>query len=340
LPDDAIRRTFSPDSLAEIPMSRHCFLEGTRIVTEDGPIAIEALFERLAGAGSTSVRVLTMIGNRPALQPVKDVQLCTVDQGDPVSQPVRVIRDAVAPGKPERDLVASPDQALHVDGALIPVRQLINSRSIREDASARGARFFRVMLENQALLIVEKCLAESDRGDADESGSPANLLALCTEAARIEAVRARLADRGGTLEPPAEMAQPAPGPTEAPAVRLLLADGRTLEPQPGRLADRVVFRLPPGAQPAALLSPATPPGEQLASGVPVRRLLVWSQHGLERNLDAAALPDLPGWHPVRGEERWSDVKAALDLPPASDAGAGLEIQFGVGLRSTVEPPAA
>ena len=58
--------------------------------------------------------------------------------------PVRVDKDAVAPGVPHRDVVLSPDHAVHLDGALMPVRYLCNGATIRQEPCANSVTYFHV----------------------------------------------------------------------------------------------------------------------------------------------------------------------------------------------------
>jgi hypothetical protein len=72
-----------------------------------------------------------------SLAPIKWIRYRTVDarrhSGPHDSLPVRVISDAFAPGKPDRDLYLSPDHAVFVPGPdggqLIPIRYLLNGAS-------------------------------------------------------------------------------------------------------------------------------------------------------------------------------------------------------------------
>jgi len=47
--------------------------------------------------------------------------------------PVRVHSDAFGAGRPVRDLLLSPDHAVFVDGVLIPIRYLINGRTVVQE---------------------------------------------------------------------------------------------------------------------------------------------------------------------------------------------------------------
>jgi hypothetical protein len=69
---------------------------------------------------------------------------------------------------PRRDLLLSPDHAVYVDGALIPIRYLINGRSIVPTAS-RTVIYYHLELPRHDVLLAEGLPAESylDTGNRD-----------------------------------------------------------------------------------------------------------------------------------------------------------------------------
>ena len=121
-------------SLSAPPIGQQnpCFLQGTRILTQRGEIAVEALavgdlVPVLLGQGLARVR---WIGQRL-------VQCRRHPKPDEV-QPVRIEPGAFGPGLPHRALFLSPDHAVHVDGVLIPVRYLVNGSSIAQIETAEA----------------------------------------------------------------------------------------------------------------------------------------------------------------------------------------------------------
>jgi collagen type I alpha len=100
-----------------------CFAEGTRIRTVRGPVPVEALREgALLPCRFGGIAPVRWIGRRRV-----DVR----GHANPLDVlPVRVRAHAFADGAPSRDLLLSPDHAVFVDGALIPVKYLIDGTSI------------------------------------------------------------------------------------------------------------------------------------------------------------------------------------------------------------------
>ena len=131
-----------------------CFAAGTRIATGHGEVAVEAL--------SIGDCVRTVPGNR--CEPVIWTGHRRIDCGrhpEPSRvRPVRISAGAFGAGLPRRDLLLSPDHAVFVDGVLIPVKHLINRRTIRQVA-VRAVTYFHVELRRHAVILAEGLPAES-----------------------------------------------------------------------------------------------------------------------------------------------------------------------------------
>jgi hypothetical protein len=80
--------------------------------------------------------------------------------------PVRIRAGAFGPDAPCRDLFLSPDHAVFVDGALIPVKYLINGDSIQQ-VPLDEVTYFHIELQEHSVLLAEDLPAESylDTGD-------------------------------------------------------------------------------------------------------------------------------------------------------------------------------
>jgi autotransporter passenger strand-loop-strand repeat protein len=130
-----------------------CFAAGTRIATDEGEIAVEALRPgdrvRLAGGGSAPV---VWLGHRrvaPRRHP------CAADV-----QPVRVAANAFGQGRPVRDLMLSPDHAVFCDGVLIPLRYLLNDATVRQ-MDVAAVTYWHVELPAHGVLLAEGLPSES-----------------------------------------------------------------------------------------------------------------------------------------------------------------------------------
>ena len=144
-----------------------CYVEGTRISTLAGEVAVEKLkvgdIVRARFAGDTPV---VWIGHRHID--------CRRHPSPEKVWPVLVRAHAFGPRAPHRDLWLSPDHAVFVDDVLIPIRYLINKTSIRQ-VKVDHVTYFHVELAEHDVLLAEGLTAESylengDRGAFDNGG--------------------------------------------------------------------------------------------------------------------------------------------------------------------------
>lgn len=133
-----------------------CFLTGTRIATQDGPVAVEelAIGDRLLKQDGTTV-------------PVKWIGRQTVStRFGPAERlmPVRVLAGALGDGLPVRDLVLTADHALLIDGLLINSGAMVNGTSIiNVPFSEMGTSYtvYHVETEDHDIILAEGAPAET-----------------------------------------------------------------------------------------------------------------------------------------------------------------------------------
>ena len=136
-----------------------CFVAGTLIATPSGQVPVERL--------SVGDVILTEDGG---VEPVIWTGYRRIDcSRHPEPQrlwPVCVHADALAPMRPKRDLFLSPDHAIFSEGVLIPVKYLINGRSVAQFAVAT-VTYVHVELPRHAVIVAEGLPVESylDTGD-------------------------------------------------------------------------------------------------------------------------------------------------------------------------------
>jgi hypothetical protein len=142
-----------------------CFLRGTRILTEDGYRPIESL----AVGDRVSARFA-------GLAPVEDVTGFTMERTGPrgtwegASRPVRVRAGALGPNSPAEDICLTASHAVFVDGALVPVINLVNGTSIVfETAEGHDTlEFFHFALARHDVVDAEGAPCETWRDAAVE----------------------------------------------------------------------------------------------------------------------------------------------------------------------------
>jgi hypothetical protein len=133
----------------------HCFLRGTRILTPHGEAAIEEL--------TIGSLVDTLNGPLPIKWIGRRTFKKTVSRWPSGVAPIRVARFALDDQYPSRDLYLSPMHSLFVDGVLIPVKHLVNGRSVApakmEDREV--IEYFHIELETHEVIFAEGAPAET-----------------------------------------------------------------------------------------------------------------------------------------------------------------------------------
>jgi hypothetical protein len=295
-----------------------CFAAGTRLATPGGAVAVERLtavdLVCTAGGGRRPVR---WVGHRDIV--------CADHPRPGTVHPIRIAAHAFAPGRPQRDLLLSPDHAVFIDGVLIPVRYLVNDATIAAMPRARIS-YWHVELDRHDVLLAEGLACESylDTGNrsAFANGGPAVQLhpdfgmriwdlagcaPLVRDGAALEAARSWLLARAAAL---------GHAITADPALRAIWPGGEAMPTRNGRrhrfhLAKRGILHLASRSAIPAHTRDSSPDHRRL--GVAIGRLAL---NGRRIGLADPRLGE--GWHDLEtgagGETwRWTDGHAALHL---------------------------
>ena len=147
-----------------------CYGAGTAILTATGERPVErlAVGDQVVALHARALRRIAWIGHR-RLRPAAHANVADL-------HPIRIRRGAIADGVPHRDLLVSPDHAIHLGGCLIPARCLLNGDSIARQP-VEEVTYFHIELDRHDLLLAEGLAAESylDTGNraAFANGGPA-----------------------------------------------------------------------------------------------------------------------------------------------------------------------
>ncbi|HET9019805.1 MAG TPA: Hint domain-containing protein, partial [Acetobacteraceae bacterium] len=316
--------TLAPDSAGGTRVTAAaCYRAGTRIATARGEVPIEHLRrgDLIRTLSGRFVRAV-WLGRRR----IDCRRLARPEE----AWPVRVAAHAFAPGRPARDLYLSPDHAVFVDGALVPVRYLLNGATIAQRPVAR-VEYWHVELPAHGVLLAENLPAESylDTGNRAAFAGTRHRRPLPAAAAlrlwrrracapllasgpKLAALHARLLARAGSL---------GHALTGAPALRVI-ARGREAEPLgEGR------FRLPAGTRAVRVLTRSFVPAHLAGPGGDARRLGV-AVGQVHLDGEALALDDArlgPGWHAPESGWRWTTGEAVIATGGAREIALQLAI---------------
>jgi hypothetical protein len=196
------------------------FCAGTRISTTRGRVRVEKL--RLGDEALTlddGPLPIRWIGQR--------IYGRAFARLNPNSIPVMIMAGAVDDGVPSRNLCVSPLHGTYIDGALIPVAQLVNGASVVSCSDMDPISYFHIELPIHSIVLAEDMPTESyvDRGDRamflngtscspgeSQLGKPwASCAPIVESGSLVDRVRARLAWRAG-ITPPNIMDRPQTGP--------------------------------------------------------------------------------------------------------------------------------
>ena len=291
------------------PAVAPCFAAGTRILTAHGERTVETL--------TVGEAVVTLDGTLRPVQWIGHRRVaCGLHPAPHDVQPVRIEPGAFGRGLPVRALVLSPDHAVFVDGALVPVRYLLNGATITQEQRTE-VTYYHVELDQHAVLFANGLPAESylDSGNRAEFGDsthtvivplPGHALAvwetascapLLTDGPALATVKQRLLAIAQTLG----------HETVADPALHVMADGRRIEA--ARTGATYMFDLPEGARDIRLMSRTMVPAHMLGDSGDTRNLGVAV---LEMTIDGAECAGTGlGWHAREDGLQWTDGAAML-----------------------------
>ncbi|WP_122050487.1 Hint domain-containing protein [Asaia bogorensis] len=314
-----------------------CFLSGVMLLTDSGERKIETL-----NAGD---RLICMENGIKITRIIKRVirKECQVrhDLPDDMSGlPVRILRDAFAPGQPHSDLLVTAEHCFLFDGKFVPVRMLVNNQTILYDRSFRTYAYFHLEMERHSVIFAQGVATESYFDSGAGYGTVLRQLDLPEEPHASRTLRSWACDAAAPLETSAGFVQPlhVALSERAAGMGILPQAARhemtydpvlVLKDQAGRilpLAEQSwshrAYRVPPGTRRVWLHSRAGRPFDAIGPYIDDRRVLgvligeiTQARQDHNQRLDAHLTSSgQPGWHNLENARcRWTNGCAAIDL---------------------------
>ncbi|WP_081562596.1 Hint domain-containing protein [Parasaccharibacter apium] len=335
-----------------------CFLSGTMIETLSGAKKVENLTRN-----DVVITYNPETGrNEPLPQHVVFCQQSRVriDSSLPLDMagyPVRIKKNALADNVPSEDLLVTAEHCLLLEKHFIPVRIMVNGRSIyydtsMHDTSKKSGQFFyydifHIETSTHSIISANNVLTESylntgnrfqfqrDNGDTNvieydftsknlswekDAAAP-----LCTAEDFVAPIHQKLLERAKQLLFPVQHAYKTETVSHNPALQLLTEQGHVLQEK--RSSNNYkVFHIPAGVKRVTILSKTGRPydvhgpvvDDRRELGVLVGEILYF--HGIDCiNIDRHLThEDMEGWFDLENSKmRWTKRAATLDLPHTS-----------------------
>jgi Hint domain len=143
-------------TISVVPVPSTCFLAGTMIRTPKGEVAVEEIRvgDRVVVHDSDAPRDVIWVGS-------KHVNVRPGPALDDAGCPVCVLKDAIAEGVPFKDLLITPEHSLFFDGKLVPVRMLVNGRSIFYDTAIQSYDYYHIETSAHSVIYADGMPTES-----------------------------------------------------------------------------------------------------------------------------------------------------------------------------------
>ncbi|WP_291363779.1 Hint domain-containing protein [Acetobacter sp. UBA5411] len=313
-----------------------CFLPDTLIRTPSGDVPVQSLRQ------GDLVLTYDWQNDRDVPQPLTwaGSQSARVRAGlldDEAGYPVRILKDAIAPGQPYKDLLVTAEHCLFLKDSFIPARMLVNDRSIFYDRTLISYAYYHIETAEHSVVRADGLLTESyldtgnrrnftqngsvvsfpaARGKSWENDAAAPLTVSCDKVEPVfRMIEARAEANGLTLR------SARPAVTHDPDLHLRAENGMFI-PVFRREGDWFLFMIPAGVDRIYLKSRAARPADVAGPfvddrrwlGVLVGEIMVQDAEAMKPLVTHHQEVDLPGWHGLSDEPgRWTDGDAFLSL---------------------------
>ena len=312
-----------------------CFLKGVKIKTATGDMPVEnihtghKILARIDGIECERSVVWAGKSRKTVISGLSD---------DEAGYPVRILKNAISDSVPYEDMLVTAEHCLFFEGRFIPVRMLVNGKSIFYDHSIMAYDYYHIETEEHSVIIANGVLTESylDTGNRSSFVSDGNIVSLHSHAKTWDA------DAAAPLEVKAEFVEPLfrvlderasdagnnqndaskRQITHDHALYLLTDTGSMIHPV-RKISNQILsFMIPPGVTTVRLMSRSSRPSDTIGPFINDRRhlgILVGEATMLTAN-DMVPVTThlretmLVGWHNMEpGHARWTNGNAILPL---------------------------
>ncbi|GBQ12315.1 outer membrane protein [Swaminathania salitolerans LMG 21291] len=327
-----------------------CFLADTMIEMENGETAVQDIrIGDVVVAYVDGARVA-----RPVIWAGWTQAVIRSDLPDDLAgYPVRILKDALGENRPYKDLLVTAEHCLFVEGAFVPVRMLVNGRSVFYDRSFSGYVYYHIETDDHSVIMADGVLTESflDTGHRGSFRQEGDIVAfggrrqnwqthgaasLRTDRAFVEPIHASIVSRLPDDAPPryvASAAGDAPrdegSPSAAETASVATASVAIVTDTGQWIARRRVtngqhvFSIPADAQTLRIVSQSARPSDAVAPfiddrrdlGVLVNAIRLFEAEEMEELGEFRTAETLEGWN-AREEcgRRWTRGNALIHLP--------------------------
>ncbi|WP_408734863.1 Hint domain-containing protein [Asaia platycodi] len=253
---------------------------------------------------------------------------------DVTDYPVRIQAGAFGVGMPYKDLLVTPEHCIFIAGNLVPVRMLVNGRSIRHDVTLSTYKYYHIETETHSVVMADGLLCESylDSGnrydlttgshavecthastDSDDRRTMA--APLCVSRSFVEPIWSdlnRSVEEGGETDRMHD---------QDPIVHLASEDGHVMTPI-RVVGDRYIFQIPGHFGAVYLCSRSSRPSDAIGPYIDDRRKL-GVLVGAVTLYDPCSSVEIDvrdflhsgrGWYDPEGSQRrWTSGRAFLPL---------------------------
>ncbi|MFT9088002.1 MAG: Hint domain-containing protein [Acetobacter okinawensis] len=325
-----------------------CVIEGTHIHTASAITAQDTLHTGslvdVWGRDGTATQRLMWVG-RGHVQVRPDLE------EEEAGYPIRILKHALGPNTPERDLLLTPHHSVQYNGQFIAVRMLVNGCSIFYDHSITSYHYTLMQTQTHAVLVAdgvptEFYLARGAGHGHMREGAAVRLGQTCSYAREKEVLPQPLRDRAqlatifdqlrlrGASIPGSRPVACAPELVMDPNLLLITDKGQRIRLL-RRDGDRCIYMLPVGvekvflasrtSQPSAVLGPYM--DDRRTLGVAVGGIILFSggRHVAQTRHLRPEGAGWSGWHAVEadGLSRWTSGHAELPLCGMREGQMGL-----------------